>query len=81
MRIDVKLFAIARQRVGAEAAQVELPPGATIGVLRQQLASDYPALAPSLSHMRFAVNGDYATDETPIHEAAEVACIPPVSGG
>jgi molybdopterin converting factor small subunit len=29
----------------------------------------------------FAINAEYAADLTPIPEAAEIACIPPVSGG
>ncbi len=81
MQVEVKLFAIARQHVGSDVARVELPSGATVQMLREQLASDYPALAGSLSHMRFAVDNDYASDDTRLHETAEVACIPPVSGG
>jgi molybdopterin converting factor small subunit len=29
----------------------------------------------------WAVGTEYATDDTPLHEASEIALIPPVSGG
>jgi molybdopterin converting factor small subunit len=38
-------------------------------------------LAVVLRHAMFAVNTDYAADDTVIPPRAEVACIPPVSGG
>jgi molybdopterin converting factor small subunit len=31
--------------------------------------------------LMFAIDAEYAVDATPIPLAAEVACIPPVSGG
>jgi molybdopterin converting factor small subunit len=41
----------------------------------------YPELAPILRRAMIAVNTDYAGDDTVIPASAEVACIPPVSGG
>jgi molybdopterin synthase sulfur carrier subunit len=81
MVVEVKLFAIARQRVGAAAVKLELPPGARVQDLRAALAAQYPAIADGLAQMRFAVNNEYAADSAVIPAAAEVACIPPVSGG
>lgn len=81
MQIRVKLFAIARQRVGSDSIAVELPPNACAIDLRAALAEQHPALAEVLPHIRFAINSDYATDQTPIPWNAEIACIPPVSGG
>jgi sulfur-carrier protein len=81
MKIEVKLFAMARQRLGQESVLVDLPPNATVQDLRQALAKQCPMLAPALGQIRFAVNNDYASDEAVIPEAAELACIPPVSGG
>jgi len=81
MLVEVKLFAIARQRVGAATVEVDLPTGARVQELREALASQYPAIAEGLTHMRFAVNNDYVADSAVIPSAAEIACIPPVSGG
>jgi molybdopterin converting factor subunit 1 len=81
MHVEVKLFALARQLAGAETATVLLPPGATVLELKGALAEGYPPLADLLRHTRFAINADYASDATPIPAGAEIACIPPVSGG
>ena len=81
MKIQVKLFAIARQRVGASSVEVDLAPESRIGELRQALAAQYPSLVGALEQMRFAVNSDYVADDAVIPGEAEVACIPPVSGG
>lgn len=81
MRVRVKLFAIARQRVGLDEIEVELPASATVADLRSAAQDLYPALADVLPHVKVAVNSDYASDRTTIPDAAEVALIPPVSGG
>jgi molybdopterin converting factor small subunit len=49
--------------------------------LKQALRERFPALAPVMPHLMFAVNAEYANDATVIPANAEVACIPPVSGG
>lgn len=81
MRVEVLLFAVARQRAGADAVAVDLPEGGTVGALKARLAATEPALAPLLPGLLFAVAGEYATDDTVIPPGAEVAAIPPVSGG
>lgn len=79
--VKVKLFAVAKQIANAECVTVELPEGATVGDLRKTLLVKLPALAGMSSLLRFAVNSEYASDRTPIPTDAEIACIPPVSGG
>jgi len=81
MRVQVALFAAARERAGLSSIAVELPPNATVGDLRVALAAQFPALAPLLPVSRIAVNADYARDDLPLPAAAEIALIPPVSGG
>ena len=81
MNCSVKLFAIARQRAGCGSVELELPAGATIGQLRAALAEQCPPLADLLKHSRVAVNSDYAGDAAVIPDSAEIALIPPVSGG
>lgn len=81
MRATVKLFALARQLAGQDQIQVDLPPGATVAQLRCAVSEQYPALAELASRAMFAVDADYATDQTPIPPGADLACIPPVSGG
>ncbi|HUE72769.1 MAG TPA: molybdopterin converting factor subunit 1 [Pirellulaceae bacterium] len=82
MIVRVKLFAVARQRAGIDAVEVELPAvGATVADLRSAIVEHCPALADVLAHVKVAVNNDYAADGTAIDAKAEVALIPPVSGG
>jgi molybdopterin converting factor subunit 1 len=81
MKLQVKLFAVARQRVGCDCVEVELPAGATLRQLRGALVEQHPPLRDLLPHVRFAVNSEYAADEMTLPSAAEIAIIPPVSGG
>ena len=81
MKVAVKLFAVARQRVGHGTIEVELPNEATVRHLRSALAEQFPPLAEILPHIRIAVNNEYAADSNPQAAAYEIALIPPVSGG
>ena len=81
MILRIKLFAIARQRLGRDEVEVTLPTSATAADLRRVLAEQFPALANILPHIRIAINSSYAADSTVIPAGAEVALIPPVSGG
>jgi len=81
MQVRVKLFAVARQKAGCELVEVDLPPAATVATLRTAIALQHPALADVIRHVRFAVDNEYATDNLPLSPSAEIAVIPPVSGG
>ncbi len=71
MTVTVLLFAHLRDRLGP-AVEVELPDGATVGELRARLP---------LEGCRVAVDLAFAEDSDVIPPGAEVAAIPPVSGG
>jgi molybdopterin converting factor small subunit len=81
MKATVRVFALARQLAGQESLVVDLPLGATVADLRRSMAEQYPALADLVAHALFAINAQYATDVTLVPAAADLACIPPVSGG
>ena len=81
MTVPIKLFAIARQRLGRDQVEVTLNDSATAGDLRRTLSEQFPVLADVLPHIRIAINSSYAADSTMIPIGAEVALIPPVSGG
>ncbi len=81
MKVEVKLFAVAKQLAGADTAVVELADASTVADLRAALARTYPPLAPTLASVVFAVNAAYADEQTRLHPHDEIACIPPVSGG
>ncbi|MDZ4781490.1 MAG: MoaD/ThiS family protein [Planctomycetia bacterium] len=79
--IRVKLFAVAKQIAGAESVELALPERGTVADVRRMLLERYPSLSNLATLLLFAVNGEYAADATVIPRDAEVACIPPVSGG
>ena len=81
MKLNVKLFAVAKERVGKSAIEIELPGGATVRQLRGAIVEQYPPLADVMRHARLAVDNDYASDAAVIDMRCEVAIIPPVSGG
>ncbi len=80
-RVRVLFFATLRDRAGRRSAEIELPDEATVHSLKEQLAMAFPELRPTLSSVLVAINREYAAEEAPIPEAAEVALFPPVSGG
>jgi molybdopterin converting factor subunit 1 len=81
MTVRVRLFARARELAGADSVAVELPAGATVADLRRRLSEACPALRGLLPRSAVAVNQEFADDGTPISPGAEVALLPPVSGG
>ena len=81
MPVHVRLFALARERAGRASLAIELAEGGTVADLKSALAGAFPVLAPLLPSLRIAVNAEYVADDFPIPPDAEVAVIPPVSGG
>ncbi len=79
--VTVRLFAGLREAARRESLTVSLPPGATVALLRQRLAECEPVLASWISRCAVAVNYEYLADEQVLPANAEVALIPPVSGG
>jgi len=80
MRIRVLYFAVARDRAGVAAEPID-PAPATVGELRTLLAGRHGGLARILPRCRVAVDQEFAEDAAPLRDGAEVAIIPPVSGG
>src|SRR5262249_13394528 len=78
---QVLRLAPARALAGADAVLVSLPERATVGDLRRRLAEEHPALRPLLGRSALAVNEDFADDDLTLPLRAEVALLPPVSGG
>jgi molybdopterin converting factor subunit 1 len=80
-KVTVRFFAAARELVGRETLEIELPESATVGTLKQYLQERFPPLARLSAHLLVAVDGNYAAEDTFLPEGSMVACFPPVSGG
>ena len=81
MTVSVLLFARARDVAGADVVELQLSPGGTVAELRRVLAAAHPKLAGLAARSAVAVNSDYAGDDMVIPPGAEIALVPPVSGG
>jgi MoaE-MoaD fusion protein len=81
MKVNVHLFARARDVAGASTVTVDLPSGARVADVRRLLAERYPALASLLERSALAVNDEFAEGTLTLPQGAEVALLPPVSGG
>jgi molybdopterin synthase catalytic subunit len=80
VRVAVRLFAGLRERAGADTVDVELPEGAVVRDLLAAMASTpVGELAPGQCVV--AIDREYARADEPVPPGAEVALIPPVSGG
>ena len=81
MQIDVRLFALYRERAGASVVTVDVVDGATVGDLTRAVREIHPRLAPPEVRIVVAVNAEYADDDLLLNQGDEVCLIPPVSGG
>lgn len=80
MRVEVRLYAVCRERAGSDRITVSLAEPSLAG-LRAAIAAEHPALAPLLGVTRIAINREFAEENQRIAEGDELALIPPVSGG
>lgn len=78
--VRVGLFAGMAEAVGCRMVEIAWT-GGTASALRQQLAEEFPAVATLVARSAVAVGDAYITDDAPVPAGAEVAIIPPVSGG
>jgi molybdopterin converting factor subunit 1 len=81
MIINVRLFARARDLAGVDVLTVELADGAVVGDLRRALSAKDPSLGRLVERSALAVNSEFVDDSWKLSPHAEVALLPPVSGG
>ena len=79
--ITVLYFAAARERAGVQREALEVPEGARVQEVLRRLSERHPGLAPLLPHLRVAVNQEFVDTSAEVPAGAELALIPPVSGG
>ena len=85
MKLHVLYFAALRERVGRADEEVGVAPEVrTVGDLQRWLAARGDPWATAFAEtrrVRAAVDQAMATDSTALHDNAEVAFFPPVTGG
>lgn len=77
--VRVLLFAGLAEACGARALDLELTLPVSAAELRRAAQARHPQLADCV--FRVSVNARYASDGDPVPPGAELAFLPPVSGG
>jgi molybdopterin converting factor subunit 1 len=80
-QVKVLFFASLRDRAGTRQTTIELPEHAVVSDLKSNLRTSFPELSEALGSTLVSINHEFAFDEDPVPEGAEVALFPPVSGG
>ena len=81
MKIRLIAFASAGDALGRSEMDLEMPDGSRVADLRARLDHDYPGLGPLWPRLAVAVDGRIASGDEALADGAEVALLPPVSGG
>jgi molybdopterin synthase sulfur carrier subunit len=85
MKLELRFFASVREALACDAESVEVPDDVrTVGALRDWLATRGDAWGKALGAgraVRAAVDLDMVGADAALHDGAEVAFFPPVTGG
>lgn len=81
MTITVLFFAQARERAGRARGTLDLPEGSRVADALAALERDHPELASLWPHLAVAVDRRLAGRDAALAHGAELALLPPVSGG
>jgi len=79
--VTLRLFARLREISGHSELVRDVPEGADARAVWNDLATEYPGLAPYAGSVSCAVNAEYARLTTRLKDGDELAFLPPVSGG
>lgn len=83
MKVHLRYFASLREALGSGEA-IEVADGTTVGALREQLIQRSAAHAAALARgraVRAALDQVLCDEAAVLHDGAEVAFFPPVTGG
>ncbi|MEE8525958.1 MAG: molybdenum cofactor biosynthesis protein MoaE [Thermoanaerobaculia bacterium] len=81
MKVRVIAFATASDVLGRTPVEIDLPENSRLADLEREILARYPALEPLWPRLAVAVDGELSTTDRELTDGAEVALLPPVSGG
>lgn len=79
-RLRLALFAGLAELAGTRSLEIPWD-GGSVGDLRRAIAAARPAVGGLLDRSAVAIGGRYADDDVTVPSGADVAILPPVSGG
>ena len=79
--ITILLFASVAEAVGARRLELDSCPGDTVATVRDRLLALHPVLGKFVPTLMYAVDQEYVRENDSVRAGAELALIPPVSGG
>jgi molybdopterin converting factor subunit 1 len=80
-RAKVLFFATTREKAGINETIIEFPQGTLVADLKNILIEKFPNLRSSMDSIIVSINHEFAFDDNPVPDGAEIAIFPPVSGG
>ena len=81
MVVTVLYFAQARERAGRSSETLDVGDHGRLDAALAAIRAAHPELLPRWEHLAIAVDGVLARGDTALREGAEIALLPPVSGG
>lgn len=81
MNLRILAFASASDALGSSDSRLEIAGATSVGDLRRVLVERFPGLAPLGSRLAIAMDGELVRDDATLRPDAEIALLPPVSGG
>lgn len=81
MKVRVRLFGPAADFAGMTQTTIDMPPEATVGMVKEAVLDLFPRLREFEKGIAVAVDKRYASPDLNINEDSEVVIIPPVGGG
>ena len=81
MKIQVRYFAVLRERLRSDGEMLDLPDGATVGAAVAALAERHEAFGALRTRCQTAVNQTMVRADEVLCDGDELALIPPVAGG
>jgi molybdopterin synthase catalytic subunit len=81
VQIQVRYFAVFRERLGRESETIELPDGASVGAALEALEARHEVVRALRGRFQTAVNQEMVRADARLADGDELVLIPPVAGG
>lgn len=81
MRINVKFFAVLKEKTGVDSTTIKITGAGTLNDLKKILIKKFGRSINLDKSIAFAVNGSIVKHNVKLNDNDEVAVLPPVSGG